>query len=1276
MSKVVAFVAAVLIPFAAFGIDLPSILPGLPDMSDMNLEEVFNFLDKDSDGAISLKELKGLTQGLTPEVFAIIDPDGSGGVTQEELMGLSPVTMVDFVLAVFDLIDKNDDLMIQKEELKSFSLIASMFFSEVDINADGVLSFADAITYLASPEEAALYQTLVDLYLTMDTELDGCIPYEKALLVIAGLSEAFYALADKDGDGTFCYDDALLMSEGDIPALVDALFDDADTDGDEALSLPEAQAFIPAITEEMFGYLDQNGDGVLSEDDLGDITPPPPDDPIQALIDFFMELDADASGCWTHDELLAGMPGLPDSLWTYMDQLECGAAMRPGTDGLFCLNDVMCISDYGAVAAQVLAAADKDGDGLVTLEEAQALVPALTADLFDLLDADGDGALTGDDFDVVMPPPPPNPLGKIVAFFNGLDADTDGCWTYPELQAGIPELPQAVFDYIDIIECNGTIAFEDTADGKVCPADLACIDERIAPELAELLLPVFDANEDGYVTEDELAAVVPEIAEPLLLLLDSNWDGKLSMDDFSWTPPPLDPLEEIMVFFMGLDVNLNGCWTYEELQAGLPGLTAGFFDYLDRQSCNPTFMENAPDGAFCVGDVSCLLYGERMHNLVKVFVKAADTDGDATVDEDEMAAFAPEIADALMTLLDMDGDGGLSNEDFGMPPADPFQFFFDMLDEHGGDDGCLTFDDFAAAIPGATDALFRALDANGDDTVCKPELMHLAPISWRHAGLEVIAIADTDGDDALTLAEAQAFVPGLPVHLFKAADTNGDGVISEADLPDDPAQEWPTPPVTKPAALLTWLLRFADANGDGAVTQEEAAAAVPELPAGIFTEIDDDDDGVLTVDDVIPETPDAPENLLLHLLQHADADANGEVTLAEARDVVPNLPEEAFARLDANGDGVLSSADVVNEPPAGARERLLRLLRQADGNNDGMVTLPEFLSARPELDEADFAKLDANGDGVLTRADAPDAELEALQVLLQFLSEADANGDGVVTFEELTAVRPGMTPQQYAGFDFNGDGVLSRDDLPAVEEDPLGRLTQLLFKADANGDRVVTFEELQAVAPDVTQEQYNKLDRNADGVITPEDLPDAPADPRDALLALIRGADANRDGVVTEEEFAAAAQAGFERYDTNGDGVIDAADMPTGPVPDSEDLRHALLRNLIRADRNGNGVLDYAEIAFAFPDAPAEFLALIDTDHSWSISRPELVAALALDDAGHPVFAGEDQDCDGAFTAADIQLVINHALRRAVNVLFSDVDGNGKVDAVDVQRVILKVLRG
>lgn len=41
---------------------------------------------------------------------------------------------------------------------------------------------------------------------------------------------------------------------------------------------------------------------------------------------------------------------------------------------------------------------------------------------------------------------------------------------------------------------------------------------------------------------------------------------------------------------------------------------------------------------------------------------------------------------------------------------------------------------------------------------------------------------------------------------------------------------------------------------------------------------------------------------------------------------------------------------------------------------------------------------------------------------------------------------------------------------------------------DANGDGVVTLDEVQAVNPDVTAEDFSEMDTDSDGVLSPEEV--------------------------------------------------------------------------------------------------------------------------------------------------------------------------------------------
>lgn len=64
--------------------------------------------------------------------------------------------------------------------------------------------------------------------------------------------------------------------------------------------------------------------------------------------------------------------------------------------------------------------------------------------------------------------------------------------------------------------------------------------------------------------------------------------------------------------------------------------------------------------------------------------------------------------------------------------------------------------------------------------------------------------------------------------------------------------------------------------------------------------------------------------------------------------------------------------------------------------------------------------------------------------------------------------------------------VMAQDD-GSAKRLSLPRLAQILNQADANGDREVTFEELSARYPQATQEAFDRLDRNDDGVISGDD---------------------------------------------------------------------------------------------------------------------------------------------------------------------------------------------
>ena len=98
--------------------------------------------------------------------------------------------------------------------------------------------------------------------------------------------------------------------------------------------------------------------------------------------------------------------------------------------------------------------------------------------------------------------------------------------------------------------------------------------------------------------------------------------------------------------------------------------------------------------------------------------------------------------------------------------------------------------------------------------------------------------------------------------------------------------------------------------------------------------------------------------------------------------------------------------------------------------------------------------------------------------------QLDANGDGVVTLEEMQA----QGQARFAETDTNGDGLLSAEEIAAkAERDITDRVTRMIERRDTNGDGLLSQEEMQPNG-DRSARVFERLDENGDGQISEEEF--------------------------------------------------------------------------------------------------------------------------------------------------------------------------------------------
>jgi Ca2+-binding EF-hand superfamily protein len=230
---------------------------------------------------------------------------------------------------------------------------------------------------------------------------------------------------------------------------------------------------------------------------------------------------------------------------------------------------------------------------------------------------------------------------------------------------------------------------------------------------------------------------------------------------------------------------------------------------------------------------------------------------------------------------------------------------------------------------------------------------------------------------------------------------------------------------------------------------------------------------------------------------------------------------------------LLLAAVLITLPSVAQGQNQAQIRFQAlDTNGDRVITRNEWRGS-----DRSFRVHDWNGDGVLSgdevrigarrqRSGAPDfaADDEFDDWTIRGFNSLDHNRDGRVTRDEWHFNQEG-----FFRADHNGDGVLNRSEFlgESVDDDRDDRFAYL----DSDGNGRIELDEWHA-----TSREFNRLDRNSDGVLSRAELgaepPTAPATESFASL------DTNRNGTISFNEWH-WSRASFDRRDTNRNGVLD-----------------------------------------------------------------------------------------------------------------------------------------
>jgi len=1205
-----------------------------------NIEDVraaFKRFDRNGDGALSKDELAAAMKSSgqsysdmeVEAIFSLGDSDGDGEITLQEFVSLMSPSASEVLNKI-------------RKDFKNLADVKATF-KKIDSNNDGLLSKDEVINSCGNKYDIEEINAIFELGdVNGDGEIDMGefigVMYPSATELVSKLSASFkniedikssFKMLDKDGDGSITKQEMSSSGHKFSSEQIESLFALGDINDDGAIDLdeyigvmcPSAEVIISRIKQKFknindvkkaFMKIDLNKDGMISREEMS------------------------SNGQFNSQEV--------DAIYILGDVNGDGDIDLEEFIGLMCPAAAAAIGKVSKAvkniseAQQLFRILDKNGDGMISMEEMRSCGQKFSAweldAIFAIGDINNDGEIDMSEFVAVVCPSAETlvnrisktykTLGDIKAAFTKLDKNNDGMISKIEMrESGMNEQEiNAIFTLGDSNN-DGEIDMQEFIT-VLCPSASAVV-FKISKmfngrESAVEAFNKIDINKDGKISMDEMKNAVlyngtklnPIETDAIFALGDINKDGEIDLDEFLAVMTPAAGFSQS---FSTSNTQFMKSSTSSFKQTSSMTMSSSFSSSSKSYSSTTTYSSTAVSVSFSSAAE------------VKQAFRKFDANGDGHLDKSELKTLlmnsGKKVSDQEVDLLfrqgDVDGDGLIDIQEFVklMFPAsnatlNKLQQSFKSLND--------------------VKAAFRKFDSDGDGHISRTELRSVMS-SFSDVEVDsIFALGDKDQSGGIDYQEFVAMmIPNCASILqkvssqfssiqqvkdgFKRIDTNGDGAITRQELRSG---------LSLGDNELDVIFTIGDIDQDGEISMTEfirlmspsAASAMNRLRNSFrdiseviaaFKKFDTNKDGALSQSELLNGIKsiglDLSQQECSSIFSMADVNQDGEINYVEfvsalfpsAADGLAKFRSRlgaitdvkvAFKRFDADGDGAISVIELKNGVGSGfSTGEISAVFALGDSDHDGQINFAEFAqlvlpSAREKVN-------------MLKKSISTEQAAEAA------FKKFDVNNDGKISCEELknglssSGLR--MNDQEvttvFAIADLDGDGEISIDEFKAL--------------LDISACATASSEQLSFKSIEDVKTAFKRFDVNSDGHLDRNEF-------RQLMMATSSGANEND------------VDAMFRKADADGDGKVDYQELIKHMFPESAQALQKIQTSFkslsdikaafVRYDSDGDGHINKDELkqvltGFSMAEIEAIF-ALGDKDQSGGIDIQEFVSMM------------------------------------------------------------------